>query len=139
MNYASVDVIEVRLLLRIENGPTRQTSFVSAAGSEAQEFDTGKTLQYCKEHSGCPRADICEPCMSDVTRILSQIKHGDSKAAAQLLPLAYDELRKLAASKLAQQRPGQTLQATALFMKHTCDWQAEVARKGEGLRRWELE
>jgi len=52
--------------------------------------------------------------MSDVTRILSQIDAGDSKAAAQLLPLVYDELRKLAAAKLAHEKPGQTLQATAL-------------------------
>jgi RNA polymerase sigma factor (sigma-70 family) len=52
--------------------------------------------------------------MSDVTRILSQIDSGDPAAAEQLLPLVYDELRKLAAAKLAQERPGQTLQATAL-------------------------
>ena len=52
--------------------------------------------------------------MSDVTRILSQIESGDPHAAEQLLPLVYDELRKLAAAKLAQERPGQTLQATAL-------------------------
>ena len=52
--------------------------------------------------------------MSDVTRILSAIEQGDAHAAEQLLPLVYDELRKLAAAKLAQERPGQTLQATAL-------------------------
>ena len=52
--------------------------------------------------------------MSEVTRILSAIEQGDSHAAAQLLPLVYDELRKLAAQKLAQEKPGQTLQATAL-------------------------
>jgi RNA polymerase sigma factor (TIGR02999 family) len=52
--------------------------------------------------------------MSEVTRILSEIEQGDPHAAAQLLPLVYDELRKLAAQKLAQERPGQTLQATAL-------------------------
>jgi RNA polymerase sigma factor (TIGR02999 family) len=52
--------------------------------------------------------------MSDVTRILSAIDQGDPEAAEQLLPLVYDELRKLAAEKLAQERPGQTLQATAL-------------------------
>ena len=52
--------------------------------------------------------------MTDVTRILSQIEQGDAKAADQLLPLVYDELRKLAAAKLANERPGQTLQATAL-------------------------
>lgn len=52
--------------------------------------------------------------MSDVTRILSAIEQGDLHAAEQLLPLIYDELRKLAAQKLAQEKPGQTLQATAL-------------------------
>jgi RNA polymerase sigma factor (TIGR02999 family) len=52
--------------------------------------------------------------MSDVTRILSAIDQGDPHAAEQLLPLVYDELRKLAAQKLAQEKPGQTLQATAL-------------------------
>lgn len=52
--------------------------------------------------------------MSDVTRILSQIESGDPSAAEQLLPLVYDELRKLAAAKLAHEKPGQTLQATAL-------------------------
>jgi RNA polymerase sigma factor (TIGR02999 family) len=52
--------------------------------------------------------------MSDVTRILSAIEQGDPHAAEQLLPLVYDELRKLAAQKLAQEKPGQTLQATAL-------------------------
>jgi RNA polymerase sigma factor (TIGR02999 family) len=52
--------------------------------------------------------------MSDVTRILSQIEQGDPQAAEKLLPLVYEELRKLAAAKLAQEKPGQTLQATAL-------------------------
>src|SRR5215831_14149452 len=52
--------------------------------------------------------------MSDVTRILSAMESGDPHAAGQLLPLVYDELRKLAAQKLAQEKPGQTLDATAL-------------------------
>ena len=52
--------------------------------------------------------------MNDVTRILSAIEHGDPHAAEQLLPLVYDELRRLAAQKMAQEKPGQTLQATAL-------------------------
>jgi RNA polymerase sigma factor (TIGR02999 family) len=52
--------------------------------------------------------------MSEVTGILSAIEQGDANAAAQLLPLVYDELRKLAAGLLAQEKPGQTLQATAL-------------------------
>ncbi|HWB02352.1 MAG TPA: ECF-type sigma factor [Verrucomicrobiales bacterium] len=52
--------------------------------------------------------------MPDITQILSAIDEGDSKAADQLLPLVYDELRKLAASRMASEKPGQTLQATAL-------------------------
>jgi RNA polymerase sigma factor (TIGR02999 family) len=52
--------------------------------------------------------------MPDVTQILSQIESGDPSAAEQLLPLVYEELRKLATAKLAQEKPGQTLQATSL-------------------------
>ena len=52
--------------------------------------------------------------MSDVTQILSAIEQGDQRASEQLLPLVYEELRKLATSKMAQENPGQTLQATAL-------------------------
>jgi RNA polymerase sigma factor (TIGR02999 family) len=52
--------------------------------------------------------------MSDVTQILSAIQAGDPRAAAELLPLVYDELRKLAAARLAEEKPGQTLQPTAL-------------------------
>jgi RNA polymerase sigma factor (TIGR02999 family) len=52
--------------------------------------------------------------MNEVTRILSAIEQGDRHAAEQLLPLVYDELRRLAAQKLAREKPGQTLQATAL-------------------------
>ena len=52
--------------------------------------------------------------MSDVTRVLSAIKQGDPSAADQLLPLVYDELRKLAAARMAAEAPGQTLQPTAL-------------------------
>jgi RNA polymerase sigma factor (TIGR02999 family) len=54
------------------------------------------------------------PPMSEVTQILSAIEQGDPHAAEQLLPLVYEELRRLAAAKLAQEKPGQTLQATAL-------------------------
>jgi len=59
-------------------------------------------------HLPVPRA------MSDVTQILSQIEDGDGQAAEKLLPLVYDELRRLAAAKMAQENPGQTLQPTAL-------------------------
>src|SRR5262245_34045702 len=52
--------------------------------------------------------------MSDITRLLLQIDSGNQKAAEQLLPLVYDQLRKLAAARLAREKPGQTLQATAL-------------------------
>ena len=52
--------------------------------------------------------------MTDVTQILSEIEQGDPTAAEQLLPLVYDELRQLAAAKMAQEKPGQTLEATAL-------------------------
>jgi RNA polymerase sigma factor (TIGR02999 family) len=75
----------------------------------------------------CVGADICLPqaeiaeaqdgiigVMTDVTQILSHIESGDTSAAEQLLPLVYDELRKLAAARLANEKPGQTLQATAL-------------------------
>ncbi len=70
--------------------------------------------------------------MNDVTRILSAIEKGDTGAASQLLPLIYAELRKLAAQKLARERPGQTLEATALVHE------AYVRLVGDGeLRRWD--
>src|SRR5262245_46324124 len=55
-----------------------------------------------------------QPMSGEVTRILSAILQGDPSAASQLLPLVYDELRRLAAQRLAQEKPGQTLEATAL-------------------------
>lgn len=66
--------------------------------------------------------------MSDITRILSQIEAGDSAAAEQLLPRVYDELRALAAAKLAHEQPGQTLQATALVHEA---WLRLVGGNGE--------
>jgi RNA polymerase sigma factor (TIGR02999 family) len=69
--------------------------------------------------------------MSDVTRILSQIESGGASAAEQLLPLIYDELRKLAAAKLAQEKPGQTLQATALVHE------AYLQLVGDGHPAWD--
>ena len=70
--------------------------------------------------------------MNDVTRILDAIERGDARAAERLFPLVYDELRRLAAKKLAREQPGQTLQATALvheaFLRLVGD---------EGARRWE--
>jgi RNA polymerase sigma factor (TIGR02999 family) len=85
--------------------------------------------------------------MSDVTRILSAIEQGDPQAAEQLLPLVYDELRKLAAAKLAKEKPGQTLQATALVheaylrllgAKHTQTWNSRghfFSAAAEAMRR----
>jgi RNA polymerase sigma factor (TIGR02999 family) len=69
--------------------------------------------------------------MLEVTRILSAIEHGDPAAAEVLLPLVYDELRRLAAQKLAQEQPGQTLQATALAHE------AYVRLVGSGKHRWD--
>src|SRR5262245_5705742 len=69
--------------------------------------------------------------MSEVTRILSAIEQGDPSAAEQLLPLIYDDLRRLAAQKLAQERPGQTLQATALVHE------AFLRLVGDSEQRWD--
>jgi RNA polymerase sigma factor (TIGR02999 family) len=68
--------------------------------------------------------------MNDVTRILSSMEQGDPKAAEGLLPLVYDELRRLAAQRLAQEKPGQTLQATALVHE------AYVRLVGDDARSW---
>jgi RNA polymerase sigma factor (sigma-70 family) len=70
--------------------------------------------------------------MSDVTRILSQIEQGDLQAAEKLLPLVYDELRKLAAAKLAQEKPGQTLVATALVHEAYLRLVGPLASGGRG-------
>jgi RNA polymerase sigma factor (TIGR02999 family) len=69
--------------------------------------------------------------MTDVTQILSRIEAGDFTATEQLLPLVYDELRKLAAAKLSHERPGQTLQATALVHE------AYVRLVGKADQRWD--
>ncbi len=71
--------------------------------------------------------------MSEVTRILTAIEQGDPSAAEQLLPLVYHELRQLAAHKLAQEKPGQTLQATAL-VHETCLRLVDAGQAGEGGR-----
>jgi RNA polymerase sigma factor (TIGR02999 family) len=85
--------------------------------------------------------------MSEVTRILSAIEQGDPRAAERLLPLVYDELRKLAAEKMAHEKPGQTLQATALVHEaylrlvggaQTLDWDGRghfFAAAAEAMRR----
>ena len=70
--------------------------------------------------------------MSDVTQVLSQIESGDPSAAEKLLPLVYEELRKLAAARLAQESPGQTLQATALVHEAYL----RLVGSDEGERSW---
>src|SRR6516225_1097108 len=76
--------------------------------------------------------------MSDVTHILSAIEHGDTQAAEKLLPLVYEELRQLAAQKLAQEKPGQTLQATALVHEAYLRLVASPGREsGEEPPRWD--
>jgi RNA polymerase sigma factor (TIGR02999 family) len=76
--------------------------------------------------------------MPDVTHILSAIEQGDPHASEQLLPLVYDELRKLAAQKLAQEKPGQTLQATALVHEAYLRLVASPGREsGESEPKWD--
>jgi hypothetical protein len=72
------------------------------------------------------------PPMSEVTRILSALEQGDPHAAEELLPLVYEELRKLAAQKMAQEAPGHTLQPTALVHEA---YMRLVGSDREGLRR----
>jgi RNA polymerase sigma factor (TIGR02999 family) len=87
-----------------------------------------------------PRAPLAfrpVPFMTDVTRILSAIEQGDPRAAEQLLPLVYDELRKLAAQRLANEKPGQTLQATALVHEAYLRLVVSTGREsGEPERPW---
>lgn len=79
--------------------------FKLSRGNVAPRYGVAAT---CADESGRP----CS--MDEVTRVLSAIEQGDSRAAEQLLPLVYEELRRLAAQKLAREQPGQTLQPTAL-------------------------
>ncbi len=75
--------------------------------------------------------------MTDVSRILSAIEQGDPNAAEQLLPLVYDELRRLAAQKIVQEKPGQTLQATALVHEAYLRLVASPGREsGESEQHW---
>jgi len=69
--------------------------------------------------------------MSDVTRILDRVQHGDAKAAEELLPLVYEELRRLAASRMSNEAAGQTLQPTALVHE------AWLRLAGEGGQKWD--
>lgn len=78
--------------------------------------------------------------MSEVTRILDQIQQGDPAAAEQLLPLVYDELRRLAAQKLAHEQPGQTLEATALvheaYLRLVASPASPGRKSGEEAQHW---
>jgi RNA polymerase sigma factor (TIGR02999 family) len=90
---------------------------VELAAQQVRRLRRGKIPQPApKIGRGCPVEAIALPVspMTEVTNILSAIEQGDPSAAEQLLPLVYEELRQLAAQKLAQEQPGQTLQATAL-------------------------
>lgn len=75
--------------------------------------------------------------MQDVTRVLFAIEQGDPHAAEQLLPLVYDELRKLAAQKLAREKPGQTLEATALVHEAYMRLVACGQRDGPDAKNWD--
>src|SRR5260370_33554357 len=77
-----------------------------------------------RNHSRPPT--LCR--VSDVTHILERVERGDGKAAAELLPLVYDELRRLAADKMANEAPGHTLQPTALVHEA---WLRLVRRRGQ--------
>src|SRR5262249_21347976 len=79
-------------------------------GPRGAELSAGRPGAGCRRPGGGPGAAP----LSDVTRVLAAIERGDPRAAEQLLPLVYDQLRQLAAQKLAHETPGQTLQATAL-------------------------
>jgi len=96
--------------------PARPSVFLdgkNAGGKNAGGKNPLTHQQYVLKNKCCQsRIEPAE--MSNVTRILLQIESGDPLAAGQLLPLVYDELRKLAAARLAREKPGQTLQATAL-------------------------
>ena len=69
--------------------------------------------------------------MNEVTRILDAIGQGDASATGQLLPLVYDELRRLAAQRMAQEKPGQTFSRRPWSTRHTCAWSV-MARSGTG-------
>src|SRR5438270_6862060 len=86
-----------------------------SSGSTRREVSDSRTRSGNGEGDGPPGSiSLSVLPMTEVTRILSAIEQGDPHAAQQLLPLVYEELRKLAAQKLAQEKPGQALQATAL-------------------------
>src|SRR5512133_2106446 len=96
--------------------PMRPNRWRSHAATRRQRLtDRERGLAPGRCHSeAVPKSQISVPKMSDVTHILDRVHEGDAKAAEELLPLVYDELRKLAAHKMAGEAAGQTLQPTAL-------------------------
>ena len=91
-----------------------------AEGAGVREHKNGQAMDIRGHGPSFNTTDYQQPAanncfyMTDVTRILNALEQGDAKAAEELLPLVYEELRLLAAQKMAQEKPGQTLQATAL-------------------------
>jgi RNA polymerase sigma factor (TIGR02999 family) len=102
---------------------------------------------HCFRFAAPTRAPVCSTDMSELTRLIDAAAGGDHQAAADLLPLVYDELRRLAATRLAAEQPGQTLQATALVHEaylrlvggdQSADWQGRghfFAAAAEAMRR----
>jgi RNA polymerase sigma factor (TIGR02999 family) len=99
------------LLWWLQPRDTRSPLHVEILGREGSE---DRASSVGSEYHGGRPIPAWAVCMSELTRVLSQIESGNPAAAEQLLPLVYDELRKLAAARIAQEAPGQTLQATAL-------------------------
>jgi RNA polymerase sigma factor (TIGR02999 family) len=110
---AQVGAFEVRGFAVANAFPFRERHLIlDAIPNTIHLLATGLVGGYTSAESSSPSEP--EPVMNEVTRILSAIEQGDPYAPERLLPLVYEELRKLAAHKLTQEKPGQTLQATAL-------------------------
>ena len=107
-NQAAVIAFQVKMPTTFSTGPTRFLGMAFWVDSFLPDASSNQRLW--QSESACIIIDL----MSEVTQLLTAIGQGDQRASAELLPLVYDELRKLAAQRLAQEKPGQTLQATAL-------------------------
>src|SRR5262249_5267759 len=120
---SATDEVDGRGLVEAAGAPGVLRTVHFAAGATAAGLDmaapvvvdgllaVGRTVEYTPRHRAHSVRAV--PPMSEVTRILAAIEQGDAHAVDQLLPLVYNELRQLAAQKLAQETPGQTLEATA--------------------------
>jgi len=98
----------------LSTGPSSRRNLANCWRGEAHRHRVVTAYKYSRVRWNNLFRGVILVFMSDVTQILSRIEQGDPSAAEQLLPLVYDELRKLAAAKMANEKPGQTLQATAL-------------------------